>query len=67
MSRAHPGESKAYKLKQQKREERNNDRSVLRKAQKLYRESYGYHIRNIDMRRDTIESLKRKIRGNPHQ
>ena len=62
MSRAHKGESIAFKEKRQKRELRTYHRDLLRRAQKKYREMFGTHIQNKNMRRKNLEIIKNELR-----
>ena len=62
MSRAHKGKSIAFKEKREKREQRKYLRDLLRRAQMKYREKFGVHIKNKNMRRKYLEIIKNELR-----
>lgn len=59
MSRVHPGESKSYQKKLQRRDERHFDRALLKYAKKMHEEHFGP---NATLDRVKIRRYKKQIR-----
>ena len=60
MSRVHPGESKSYQKKLQRRDERHFDRALLRYAKQMHEERFGP---NAALDRVKIRRYKKQIRS----
>ena len=58
-SRVHPGESMSYRKKIQRRQERENERLLLKLAKERHRQVYG---ENVAINRVKIRKFKREIR-----